>query len=562
VRRALALVALLTAWLATAPAAFAVTFTVNDPGDDPDFAAGDGSCSTDNTPTGPCTLRAAIEEANLLAGSDDVKFSVNAVAPLAPLPPVTAGLVIDGGGTVTVTWPAAVPGTLLAVSASGSAVNRITLTGGGTGPADSVLGVSGSGFKSTGLTVRDTAATGIAVTGGSAAFTGPTVFAAKGSGIALRGSAGKVTDANVHNISGEGISVSGNGSRIEGGQSHHNSSNGIGIGSQGVVVSRTQLFANGGKPIALLPSANGGIQPPHDVRIGPRRGDGSLPLTGVSDPGSIELWGGSPFSSVAPTFLDAFAVPGADFSHTFGSEPQPGAQFSLNLTGGGGTSEYTVVTVPGDVVSPDVATARAVSTSEVRIQPTEPVDAATIQPGDFTLFMAGSQRTIDYAAATEDGSAIVLNSSGWKAGEAGFVTVNAPAALTDQSGNENLNATRLRVFAAPGDFVAPTGSELKVAPKTVCLTRASTCRKPGMVIQVITTERGKAAVVLQRGNKRIGSRTYSVTEGMNKLKFNGRLNGRKLRVGRYRLLVFLTDQVGNETTEPPITLFTIRRTTR
>ena len=49
---------------------------------------------------------------------------------------------------------------------------------------------------------------------------------------------------------------------------------------------------------------------------------------------------------------------------------------------------------------------------------------------------------------------------------------------------------------------------------------------------------------------------------MNTLKFNGRLGARKLRAGRYRLLMYVQDPVGNITDQPPIQLFTVRRVTQ
>jgi CSLREA domain-containing protein len=59
---------LLSACLATLPVtAQAITFTVNSTADDVDVAPGDGVCATAG---GVCTLRAAIQEANALAGPD------------------------------------------------------------------------------------------------------------------------------------------------------------------------------------------------------------------------------------------------------------------------------------------------------------------------------------------------------------------------------------------------------------------------------------------------------------------------------------------------------------
>ena len=61
---------LLSVWFALLPiTAEAVTFTVNSTIDDVDAAPGDGACATVG---GVCTLRAAIQEANALAGPDTI----------------------------------------------------------------------------------------------------------------------------------------------------------------------------------------------------------------------------------------------------------------------------------------------------------------------------------------------------------------------------------------------------------------------------------------------------------------------------------------------------------
>lgn len=92
--------------------AHAATFSVNSVGDTTDDDAGDGSCFTGlfNVPAkgggfGPeCTLRAAIQEANALAGADTVVFSsvlpttagVVEFFPSSGLPDVTDTITIDG----------------------------------------------------------------------------------------------------------------------------------------------------------------------------------------------------------------------------------------------------------------------------------------------------------------------------------------------------------------------------------------------------------------------------------------------------------------------------------
>jgi hypothetical protein len=177
--------------------------------------------------------------------------------------------------------------------------------------------------------------------------------------------------------------------------------------------------------------------------------------------------------------------------------------------------------------------------------------------------MAGADRPITGLAVDPGGTFVTLTSSGWKAGEAGYVDLTSVGAVNDSAGNAMLTAPRLRVAAAPGDFVAPLGARLAVTPKTICLTRGKGCRKPGMVIKFVSTEVGKARLVIKRSNKTVGSRLYSgIVAGTNTLKFNGRLGSRKLRAGRYRLLMYVQDQVGNITDQPPITLFSVRRVSK
>jgi hypothetical protein len=82
-------------------AAWADTYTVNDGGSlGADTNPGDGICAT---LTGPCTLEAAILEANQRAGGPHtIQFSVTAVTLTAPLPTVAAPVIIDGfnGGAI------------------------------------------------------------------------------------------------------------------------------------------------------------------------------------------------------------------------------------------------------------------------------------------------------------------------------------------------------------------------------------------------------------------------------------------------------------------------------
>jgi hypothetical protein len=99
--------------------------TVNDSSDGGDSSPGDGYCRTGSSLT-DCTLRAALEEANALAGAQTIRFNLPAadtvIHPLKPLPEVTEAVTIDGtsqpefdGGKPVVR----VDGSLLAAVASG-----------------------------------------------------------------------------------------------------------------------------------------------------------------------------------------------------------------------------------------------------------------------------------------------------------------------------------------------------------------------------------------------------------------------------------------------------------
>ena len=76
------------------------TFTVTDLGDTSDANAGDGTCADAG---GNCTLRAALEEANALAGDDNVDFSVAGSILLSNgALEITSNVSVDGGDAIMV----------------------------------------------------------------------------------------------------------------------------------------------------------------------------------------------------------------------------------------------------------------------------------------------------------------------------------------------------------------------------------------------------------------------------------------------------------------------------
>ncbi|NJN01727.1 MAG: DUF11 domain-containing protein [Leptolyngbyaceae cyanobacterium RM1_1_2] len=131
--------------LASKPA-LAATFTVNGAGGGADAAPGNGVCAT---ATGVCTLQAAIQEANALAGADNINFAgVTTISVLATLPAITQQLTIDGGNTVTIDYTTnnvAGAGLRINASASGSVIQNITVTGAGPNVTPTSSGEAGTG---------------------------------------------------------------------------------------------------------------------------------------------------------------------------------------------------------------------------------------------------------------------------------------------------------------------------------------------------------------------------------------------------------------------------------
>jgi CSLREA domain-containing protein len=79
--------------------ASAATFTVDDTGDGADANPGNGICATSG---GVCTLRAAVQEANSLSGSDTIEFDIagggpHVIQPSSALPAISPGVItLDG----------------------------------------------------------------------------------------------------------------------------------------------------------------------------------------------------------------------------------------------------------------------------------------------------------------------------------------------------------------------------------------------------------------------------------------------------------------------------------
>ncbi len=102
------------------------TFTVNSTGDEDDPDSRDGKCDVSATAGDQCTLRAAIQQANVTSGADTINFNipgngVHTITPISALPSIFDPLTIDG-----YSQPGASPNTL---AVGNNAALKIELSG-------------------------------------------------------------------------------------------------------------------------------------------------------------------------------------------------------------------------------------------------------------------------------------------------------------------------------------------------------------------------------------------------------------------------------------------------
>lgn len=584
-RRLVPALAVFLASLAAGPAAHAATYVVDSQSDGSDADTAVAACAT---ATAECTLRAAVEQANANPGLDAIRFQAglgSIVVAGAPLSVTGAVELRDNEADAEVVWTG--PGgdlLTIASTAAGSSLSGVTLRRQDPG-AGSLLRVEAANVAVRTLVADGAAEDGIQLAGAAQAVTledvtasgsgddgigisdtvtgtallRPIVTGNLGNGVEVDGTADGLTIADGQLVANalSGLSVMAGAQNVTLSSTVASMNGGVGVSVEGqnVVITRSPVFGNSLAPISLQPGANGGIAPPQGLRIGPRRADGSLPLTGTAD-GLVELFRGDPSGPGPLDFVTDFAS-GGGFEYVFSPEPAPGTVFAASVRGGAGTSAFATAGVPGDVASPDLVGALAISNSEVRVQASEPLDPAAVQPDDFVLDMAGQRRAVTSVSLSPSRTEVVLGSSGWTFGEAGFVQLAGPGALADAAGNLSLATTRFRVGAAPGDLLAPVGSSLSIRPRRMCFKRSRTCRRPGGRVSFTSNEAGRAQLVILRGNKRVGTDTGVVETGRNRIRFDGKIGSRRLRPGSYRMLLYIEDAVGNLTLEPPLQRFEV-----
>ena len=232
----------------------AATFTVNSTGDTADAAPGNGAC---NDGTGACTLRAAIQESNALAGADTINFNIGAgtptIAPLTALPSVTGVVSIQGatGGATRIQLNGAgagagANGLTLSAGSGGSLVRALVINRfGGWGirieSASNTVEACWIGLDSAGSTsVAGNTAGGVLVTGAAATSN------------LIGGSSTAARNVISHNgANGVQIDTSANGNQVQGNYIGTNAGANIAAGNTGdgiAVAGGAQNTTVGGSP--------------------------------------------------------------------------------------------------------------------------------------------------------------------------------------------------------------------------------------------------------------------------------------------------------------------------
>lgn len=191
------------------------TFTVNSTGDGADADTSDASCET--AVDGECTLRAAIEQANAVDGTDAIEFGVDGdgphtISPVSDLPTISESVVIDGytqTGAATATANGAATLKIELDGSGGNAESGITIgaDGGGSTVRGLVIGGFASDFSGYGIHILSDGNTvggnhiGTSVAGDERADNGSGVLIENTSGNVIGGST--AADRNV--ISGNGM---------------------------------------------------------------------------------------------------------------------------------------------------------------------------------------------------------------------------------------------------------------------------------------------------------------------------------------------------------------------
>ncbi len=463
----------------------ATTITVDTTADGADANVGDGVCATS---AGTCSLRAAIETSNALAGIDTIVFAIPDgdpgydaastrfdIVPSSSLPTISDTVAIDGS-------------TAVQFASVGRPVVRVT-------GAASGLTVSAVGSSITSLWIDGGA--GVVVDVDAVTLTGNAVTNAGGDGIQIDGAAGIAIRNGWVGLTPGGSAAANAGSgvfvdkfssnaTVTGNVIANNGGAGVGFAvnaDTGTSVVGNSIRSNGGLAIDLrndgvTPNDTGDGDPgPNGLQNHPIVGAGYTSQTGTHASLSLD-------TAIGVYRIDLYSV----------GAPDPSGHGELDVHLGSAVVDLAVTPSPFDVSVSGVASGSVVATATVCLDPScgalgstsevsaaalLPVDAAPIiDPATDPMSAPEAVVSLDLAATDPEGTNLTWDVTGLPAGLShvdGRVsgTIDAAATgvvhsvevrVTDEAGNETTMTF---------DWTVATSATTTTQPPTTTTTTAA-----------------------------------------------------------------------------------------
>ncbi|MBJ7348466.1 MAG: Ig-like domain-containing protein [Thermoleophilaceae bacterium] len=271
------------------------------------------------------------------------------------------------------------------------------------------------------------------------------------------------------------------------------------------------------------------------VRVGPRRGDGTLPVTATGGGSDADFFLNAATLDNEATEYKISAPVVSGVATYFPPEPiTAGTKFTATITSDQTTSGFAArASVPVDITSPLVTKAVAVSESRVRLDFNEPIAQDSLSAADFSVAMGTKTRTVGAVTAFAN-SVFIDVTDPWQTGEAGSIQIATVGAVTDSAGNEILGVPALKVYPASGDFSPPVITKMTISPSKMCRKKTRSCKHTQVTARIVLSERSRVTITILRGAanpKRILSFKKKLEAGVNLVKLNNVIVGRKLTKG-------------------------------
>lgn len=303
--------------------------------------------------------------------------------------------------------------------------------------------------------------------------------------------------------------------------------------------------------------------PAPSIRIGPRRADNSVSISGNSADGSVEIFRSDASGEGLASFQASVPVIAGAYALKLDPEPGPSDSFTAIATGSNGISSgfSGLASVPGDLQSPTLVNAVATSNNSVRLDFNEQLGGGSMTPASFALSMGGINRQI--TSVDISGHSLYLGSATtpWSTGEAGAVTFTGNGRVADVSGNELLGQPLATVFAGPGELAPPVISRFYLKWNKFCKSITRRCKRRKQTYLYTRLDKPARVVfnVYRATTPRrfVLSFVHKLPAGTNKSRLYATMNGRTMPSRRWLLVEATAEDVARNYSVPVSARFKI-----